>query len=470
MLKSARKASLLTNELSQFFPRKRDLTPTQRQMISSWRLDQAAVIGQWLCGVGVILSCLAAVVALRIFEGQTQQFIVGELIIFALLAGFFAVMLAGKNFSSLVAIQIGGGLLGFFGIFCQASWLFLSLMQTARNPMAEAVAGVIYASGGFFLALGGLTVGMVMPFLMAVHGILGIWIWNYQGAESLSHWTAILGGVDFFAAIIFLFIILQTNELALINQTARELIIQNDELSLRNIEKELQFAQIIHGSMTPPPEQQVFGGFKIHTFRTTSGFLSGNWVASRSCGTDSLLIAVGDTGCKGVQAAMIVQSVQTLWARYAGRTQDDVALFLRAVGQSLYILGQQQQKLTMTMALLLIKDDEIRYYSAGHSPLVMIRDGDVKLFNANGQILGKDPNPQFEPVIMPRAQLDGNNVTLLMGTETALPWSRRARPQQLLDLIDNLRHMGPQALKFSDEQQDQVLMMISSRRALQRVA
>lgn len=448
-------------------PKARDLA--ELQMIRKWRLDRSWLFGKKLSLIGVVPIVLAIYLNDQLFVGKAGQLMSTALGTLACLMAIFAVILHHKKTPSFSVMYIGGILIASLSLYCQASWLNFSLAAENSVSGAQAIAGFVYAAGGFFLAFSVFSIGLLMPLFMTLHTIIGILIWHHYEPTTIAEWTAVIADSDIFATALFLLTMIQSNEMAYLEQSSRELGIQNNALNLRQMETDLEIAQITHDSLTPPPEIQWCGNFEVRTYRVPFGLLGGDWLACQKLGEDSLVIAIGDASGKGVQAAMVVQSVQTLWARHLSKDGIKVDEFLQAVGRSLYNLGQRHP-LTMTMGLVLIQGDQIFYYSAGHIPLALIQDKDVRLFSGVGNILGEQPHINFEPVQLPAPSQASQSYTVLFGSDGALPWNRRRRPKSLIQLQQEVQKTGQKALESQKINDDQILVMISHRDLLRRSA
>lgn len=469
MLQAVTKRLALRDEFGIFGFSQRELTDLQKRLIRQWRLDRSWTIAKNICLVGVLPVILAIYLNHHLFIGTAGTIQAITLMSLACLLVIFAFVLHRKKSPSLPIMYLGGILTASLALFCLASWLHFSLSAINITAGAENVAGFIYAAGGFFLAFSVFSLGFAMPFFMICHAVLGLIIWYQHEPSTIFEWAAVVIDADIFSTALFMLYIMQSNEMALLEQNRRELVIQNKDLNLRKLETDLEIAQITHESLTPPPEIQSCGNFEIRTYRLPFGLLGGDWLACQRLSADSMIIAVGDASGKGVQAAMVVQSVQTLWARHLSDNQPHIASFLQSVGQSLYTLGQKHP-LTMSMGLLFIQGDQLFYYSAGHIPIVVIQDEDVHLINGVGHILGQEPQAQFEPVYLPAPSPTCQSYTILFGTDGALPWSRRRRPKSLIKLSTDVQESGLAALKSASVDDDQILVMISRRDLLRRSA
>ena len=461
LLETLRQNSQRVLQFAQFLSRKRDLSTDQIRMIRNWRADQAATIGKWLCLLGIVPILVINLLVMHIFTGDAQQMLTVALSVYAMSLSAFALVLHQKRVQSFEAIRVGFCLMALLAIVCLGFWLHLSLSQLIRDSASENVAGLIYAVGGFFLALSAFTVGMLMPILMFCHALVGILVWYLHEPATLLDWSVVIVCSDFFATAIFSLIHLQSLELALVTQMTRELTIQNDGLTLRKLERDLEFARLIHNSLTPPPRQQVIGNFQISTLKSKTQGLGGTWVATQKCGRDSMVIAVGDASGQGVQAAMIVQSLQTLWVSHLSRMQNGVLPFMSSLGQSFNRLGHQH-KLTMSMGLVLIQGDQLTYYSAGHLPLVVRQGNEVRFVEAKGQRLGQESSPQFEPVVLPLERSSARGISVVMGAENSLIQLRDANHEQLLAWMDRIEFQCCDDKQGADDSDEQNLVLIRS--------
>ena len=95
-------------------------------------------------------------------------------------------------------------------------------------------------------------------------------------------------------------------------------------------------------------------------------------------------IAVADVTGKGVPAAMVVQSLQCLWAQTFSEQSFDPKAWINVVNRTLFTLGSKQPH-TLTLGLMMLDEGKLAYYCAGHLPLYLVRDiSNPESVEANG--------------------------------------------------------------------------------------
>jgi hypothetical protein len=236
---------------------------------------------------------------------------------------------------------------------------------------------------------------------------------------------------------------------------------QNERLRRQAIEGELLVASRIQASLAPPPATIKMGKLTVNCYHEPHGILGGDWMATRMLATGKLVIVVADVSGKGIPAAMVVQSVQTLWAEALSQVDFSPIRWMTAVNQALLTLGEKEPY-TLTMGLVTIDDRELTYYSAGHVPLYIFRDSklgdEVKVVHGSGNILGVASSLSVRPQVVKLPTDVPYRVVL--GSDGVIDWETRRHPANLLRLISEIEESGREAIRRIPTADDKILIAI----------
>ena len=236
------------------------------------------------------------------------------------------------------------------------------------------------------------------------------------------------------------------------------------EAELRQIDNELSLARDIQNSLKTPTylktEQVV-----AYCYQSRTAHVGGDWVAFRRGLMGELIVVVADATGKGMQAALVVHAVQSLWAETLDDPRFEPIEWLRRVNKTLYRLGETKPH-SMTMGILVVKTDlTLTYWSAGHLPLFIIRgdeiNGHVKVVGARGDILGLSPELKIKSEV---AQLDrATTLSILLGSDGVFPKGTGHSKQDLLRFARDVAIDGGHALEVCASDDDKTLVWLHRR-------
>jgi serine phosphatase RsbU (regulator of sigma subunit) len=320
------------------------------------------------------------------------------------------------------------------------------------------------------------------------HIVLGVWAWAGVADLKIADWTVLLMFCATFAVTLFYSRLHRERWESLWHYRSRILAEQNKKLKLDAMNHELAIAQKIQDSFESPTQIHEAGRFSAYFFQKKYGALGGDWLACETLPTGELAILVADATGKGIQAALVVHAVQSLWAlamdqcgatkesneerSINDRTQNkqhprfDPVDWIHSVNRTLLRLGKTTPH-TLTLGLLIISEQTLAFYSAAHVPLFAIETTDsakpiVTPFLGRGSILGMGEVISVTPIIIPLKTLRAD--TLLFGTDGVFGKGSQngsfASRRSVLQLYQGINEKGALVLDDLQIDDDKLLVVI----------
>ncbi len=228
------------------------------------------------------------------------------------------------------------------------------------------------------------------------------------------------------------------------------------------IQAEMELASAIQDSLRPPPSI-ASGELTADFYMLKHDSVGGDWFAAEDRGDGNLLVLVVDATGKGIQAALVIHAVQSLWTAARGDRRFDSRAWILRLNDVLVAMGQGSAH-TVTLALAEINRERIVYWSAGHGPLYLLRPGDVAgrltAHFATGGMLGIASSKELtlKSLVVPLDPTREEKIYL--GTDGVLTGSMR-RDTKTVELLEaHLASRGPAALADSGIDDDKALVRI----------
>lgn len=227
------------------------------------------------------------------------------------------------------------------------------------------------------------------------------------------------------------------------------------------VERDLELAREIQDSLAPPAllsRDNVIA----YCFQKKHSQVGGDWAAMRLGDQGEFYAVVADAAGKGVQAALVIHAVQSLWAETLGRRNFDPKEWIDRVNHALCQLGEKQPHM-VTMGVVRIHQGVCTYWSAGHLPLfiVMRNPGEedlVRVIMGRGNPLGLREDMEIEPAA---TNLAGkSNVSLLLGSDGVFEKGTLYRSKDIIGIRDGLRLRGNAVLEECPAEDDKTLVWI----------
>ena len=216
----------------------------------------------------------------------------------------------------------------------------------------------------------------------------------------------------------------------LIVESIRKRLADEEEIkriSRALVDRELELARDIQQSV-PVPERIVSDHFEIEFFLKPNDVVGGDWIAVREEEDGSFWILLIDAVGKGMQAALVVHAVQSLWTA-AGRDQLDAEGWIALVNDTLIRMGQKSLH-CVTLGLMHLQTDSMIYWSAAHCPVLMRAETNGKIvyqeLQARGGMIGLARNLNLIPRKLDMNAFDDVHLILCSdGLLSVLPGSRQ---------------------------------------------
>lgn len=301
--------------------------------------------------------------------------------------------------------------------------------------------------------------GARILFIVIFNVILGVWAYGPLNATGeMYNLLLLIFGYSAFAAGMFYSNAHRSRREILSEFHTRNQLIQSERLRVEAVEQQILLANDIQDCLAPPDKFVSPHGVSARFFKRKYHQLGGDWMALRTTGNGDLVFAVADVTGKGVSAALVVHAVQSLWAQTFANPLFNPFAWLHSVNAALLVMGQHKPH-TLTMGLLVVSKNQIKYYSAGHVPVhVFSGQKSMRTLMGRGNILGIFPDLQLSPIIL---ELDPSQAHLIvMGTDGALDKGSRARGSQVIKLINDLHTIGEDAFEQCRSEDDKLIVSI----------
>ena len=291
---------------------------------------------------------------------------------------------------------------------------------------------------------------------------LGAYGWRTASQQKQIEWTILLGLISSFGLIIH-YSGRRRRRVNILNELAtRALIVSNERLRLEDVEREIKTASEMQDAFAPSQVSINLKGLTIQTFQSKYGLLAGDWTAVQKLQDDSVVVIVADATGKGLQAALVVQTIQTLWTNVALDEDFSPIAWLHDVNRTLNALSHLHIH-TMSLGMLILRDNDFTYYSAGHLPLFLIQkstelENDVTPELARGSLLGFAPELKIAPVTINTENL--NIDSILLGSDGVFDKGVRTNKKSVLSLLNHVELKGVYALNECMAADDKSLVWI----------
>jgi len=168
-----------------------------------------------------------------------------------------------------------------------------------------------------------------------------------------------------------------------------------EELALKRIEEELQFASEIQSNLFPNSNPQI-AGYDIAGKSIPAKEVGGDYYDFIKINDDKVAICLGDISGKGMPAAMLMSNLQA--------TLRGQALFTSSAGECVYRANKllygstdKQKFATLFYSILDSKNDTFQFSNAGHDPPILTNSkGKILRLTKGGTVLGFMEEFQFE--------------------------------------------------------------------------
>ena len=226
---------------------------------------------------------------------------------------------------------------------------------------------------------------------------------------------------------------------------------------------EMEMARSIQHSMALPQDARV-GDFQVNCFQSMHDEVGGDWAGAREDREGNLYVAVADAAGKGLQAALVVHSVQSLWAEHLNSPEFDPSAWLESLNRTLYELGRDEIHM-VTLGITKIARDRIDYWGAGHLPLYIAVEtpedpskNKLETLLSSANPLGILPSIEVEP--RSYEPKPGENFEIISYTDGVTVEGRRRSKRAIMQLYSELRGRGAGIWDVLPANDDRTIMWI----------
>lgn len=240
---------------------------------------------------------------------------------------------------------------------------------------------------------------------------------------------------------------------------------ERERKTREKMETDLETAREIQDSIAPPEISELFESYRLYCYQIKYDQVAGDWMGVRAT-KNGILALVADATGKGVQAALVVHALQSLWAAEMDNPNFAVEAWLQKVNKTLLSLGKKRPH-SMTMGLFLLEGKRLTYWSAGHLPLYVASgpEGAIQLksVNARGTVIGLHQKLELKPESIDLSGLE--NVSILLGSDGVFEKGTRTGRRELLRLFQAIRNEGEGALKRIEVADDRTVILVKQEAA-----
>jgi sigma-B regulation protein RsbU (phosphoserine phosphatase) len=215
----------------------------------------------------------------------------------------------------------------------------------------------------------------------------------------------------------------------------------DERMRAAETERQLALASEVQARMvhTPPPPHPMLETAVV--FEPTS-HLAGDFCDFLTLADGRLAAAVGDVVGKGIPAALLMASARGALRATAQRCRDLGEVLTHLNG---HVYAETSVAEFVTLLLIAADSDgrRLHYCSAGHEPLLLLRDGEVRTFSEGGLVLGIRPGETYRQCAL---DLRPNDFVLLYtdgATEAANFDDELFSRQRLFDALVQYGRMPP---------------------------
>lgn len=170
--------------------------------------------------------------------------------------------------------------------------------------------------------------------------------------------------------------------------------LRRDALEAERLERQVRLAGEVQRRMIPAraPEHPYY---RFGCVYEPSFDLGGDFYDFIELPDGGLGVVIADVVGKGVPASLMMASARSALRSHAKRTAD-IGELIRIVNRRMCHDSLPSEFVTALYAVLAPDGRRLRYCSAGHEPLLLLRDGELESHGAGGLVLGIDPEAEYE--------------------------------------------------------------------------
>jgi serine phosphatase RsbU (regulator of sigma subunit) len=243
-------------------------------------------------------------------------------------------------------------------------------------------------------------------------------------------------------------------------------IFKNDYIALQKVAaieralvaRDLELARQIQDSIAPPSHfvwQGAMVRYRYHKHSTVGG----DWAAIHVDAAGDVICVVADAMGKGLQAALVVHAVQSLWAESLNEGRSfEPDRWLKSVNRSLFNMGKNATHM-VTLGIVKLTRGGGTYWSAGHLPLFLVGRGsapEVRAVLPIGSPLGILPSNRVQSISFPT----GRCRYLMLGTDGVFEKGTRHNRRDIVEMMRRIEEAQAPIAELSDAHDDKTLITV----------
>jgi hypothetical protein len=433
----------------------RDLTPEQRDFVRQWHRQQIDVIAMTVCQLMFPVSLVMIVITYAMAPWKRLVPQVGTHIAMSLMLWLWP-RLRGRRRIDPTHYFYG------LGLVCSVGYAYTMRTTLTGATTVEQTALWPFIMGGvsIFTVLFCPYFNYMVTVTLLIQLALGAWAASVNPLIIMPRWLISEAQILAFAAAAAYGRIYRTRQEALGELNSRTLMLELERLRVEAHERDLALARQMQDSFTPATQSLAWGSFEAQFYHLKYGVLGGDWAASRRT-DDGLILVVADATGKGIAAGLVVHAIQSLWAFALLDAAFEPIRWINGVNRTLCELGSGSDH-SMSMAIAVITEARVTYYSAGHVPLFLLQgsgpDERLKTVTGGGMPLGIAREIRIEPVTVDWSEAPCT--ALFLGTDGVFDRGTRTTRKAVRGLMEAVETQGSAGLASCPSEDDKLLVMV----------
>jgi hypothetical protein len=447
---------VMDDVLDVIYGRRKDVPQDLRDFVKEWEKNYHLALAPILFKLGRITFLLSGISFYVLAPDSVRAILTTTYAVLVAVTLPFKTMMARFGVRGPFAVV---GHVALFGVF----FAFYTIMRGDLDFDNGLMIAAVYSCIGFaMIVLTPYYNGLAFVYAV-LHVVLGVVAWGdgHEPSRTVA-WALILFHFDMFALAFHVHFYRRLLVQAHFEHRARELLIANERLYVDALQNDMRTARQIQDSLSPKVEILRSALATVRFFQRRYGILGGDWMGARVLDDGSLVLGIADVTGKGLPAAMVAQSINTLWARALNQPEFDPRAWIDEVNETLLKLGSTEPH-TASLGVTIVERGKLTYYSCGHVPLFLgRRRGDQLEFDAvlaTGNIVGLQRDLRLSPKSVALGE-ERPIDSILMGTDGIFATGARVKARRLNALLAELDREGADALGRLEAEDDKLLIWV----------
>ena len=209
------------------------------------------------------------------------------------------------------------------------------------------------------------------------------------------------------------------------------------------LQTEVEIAREVQEQLFP---RQLPGlaGFELTAVCNAARSVSGDYYDFRQLGGNRVAVAMGDVSGKGISAALLMATLSSSLRTQLGHCMESdgetvsTSVLVAKLNKHLYAHTSPEKYATFCLGVYDQQCGVLTYTNAGHLPPILIRNGEARMFDVNGIVVGAFPFAKYDES---RIQLELQDILLFYTdgiTEPENEYGEMFGEERLIDLL--IRH------------------------------